>query len=326
MKNRDTRSVEIVVCYTGRRDDGRSRTPAFCSHRTARLPGGAPALPKPIQQTPIYAAAVAGDPLPDALRGLDLSRSRSAAGRAPRIAPGAGAGERARLHDSVSLPAASGRSNRRSRGRRDGAPAARHAQKRTAASPRSGRCDGLGAGSGQHILCAQNASSRAKTAAVETLVEVGGRGGSGSSVPVVADRTTWSVEQLCEFARSHRSGFRANAHRAGAGRRRVRQRKESHLHPATTRGAERDPRQARKETLAHSWRASRDAKSISATALPAPIPDREPFQFGETQALGTRAGPFAAHAEASSPAARIEFQSVPPVASLTFLEDVNRAI
>src|SRR5271170_4020105 len=104
MKIRDTRSVEIVVCYVGRRDDGRSWTPAFCSHRLARLPGGAPALSKPIQQAPIHAAAVAGDPLPDALRGLDLSRSRSAVGRASRIAPGAGAGERARFHDSVSLP------------------------------------------------------------------------------------------------------------------------------------------------------------------------------------------------------------------------------
>ena len=213
----------------------------------------------------------------------------------------------------------------RSRGRRDGAPAARHAQKRAAASPRGGRCDGLGTGSGQHVLCAAHASSRAKTAAVETLVEVGGRGGSGSSVPVVADRTTWSVERLCEFARSRRSGFRANAHRAGAGRRRVRQRKESHLHPETTRGAERDPRQARKENLAHSWSARRDAASISATALPAPIPDREPVQFGKTQALGPRAGPLAAHAEASSPAARTEFQFVPPEASLTFLKDVNRA-
>src|ERR1700687_3137316 len=215
MKIRDTRLVELVVSYIGRRRDGRSRTPAFCSHRLALLPGGAPALPKPIQQAPIHAAAVAGDPLPDALRGLDLSRSRSTAGRARRIAPGAGVGERARFHDSVSLPAASGRSNYRSRGRRDGAPAARHAQKRTAASPRSGRCDGLGAGSGQHILCAQNASSRAKTAAVETLVEVGGRRGSGSSVPVVADRTTWSVERLCEFARRDRSGLGTNTHWAG---------------------------------------------------------------------------------------------------------------
>src|ERR1700722_5376195 len=90
MKIRDTRSVEIVVRYVGRRDDGRSRTPAFCSDRAASLPGGSPALPKPIQQAPIHAAAVAGDPLPDALRGLDLSRSRSAVGRASRIAPGAG--------------------------------------------------------------------------------------------------------------------------------------------------------------------------------------------------------------------------------------------
>src|SRR5580698_6045630 len=325
MKIRDTRSVEIVVRYVGRRDDGRSRTPAFCSDRAASLPGGSPALPKPIQQAPIHAAAVAGDPLPDALRGLDLSRSRSAVGRASRIAPGAGAGERARFHDSVSLPAASGRSNYRPRGRRDGAPVARHAQKRASASPRSGRCDGLGAGSGQHILCAENASSRAKTDAVETLVEVGGRGGSGSAVPVVADCATRPVERLCEFARSGRSGFPANAHRAGAGRRRIRQRKESYLHPATTRGAERDPRQARKENLAYSWSARRDATSIPATDLPTPIADREPVQFGETQTLGSCARSFAAHTKASSPAARIEFQFVPPVASLAFLEDVNRA-
>src|SRR6202041_2270985 len=104
----------------------------------------------------------------------------------------------------------------------------------------------------------------------------------------------------------------------GAGRRRVRQRKESHLHPETTRGAERDPRQARKENLAHSWSTRPDAASLSATALPAPIPDREPFQFGKTQALGPCAGSLAAHAEASSPAARTEFQFLPPEASLTF--------
>src|SRR6202795_4407077 len=211
MKILDTRSVEIVVYYVGRRDDGRSRTPAFCSHLHASLPGGSPAVPKPIQQTPIHAATVVGHPLSDALRGLDLSRSRSAAERASRIAPGAAAGERDRFHDSLSLPAPPGRATHGRRVGRGGASAARHAQKRTAASPRGGRCDGLGAGSGQHVLCATHASSRAKTAAVETLVEMGGRGGSGSAVRVVADRTTWPVERLCEFARSRRNGFRANA-------------------------------------------------------------------------------------------------------------------
>src|SRR5882672_7461860 len=57
MKIRDTRSVEIVVCYVGRRDDGRSRTPAVRSHRPASLPGGSAALPKPIQQAPIQPTA-----------------------------------------------------------------------------------------------------------------------------------------------------------------------------------------------------------------------------------------------------------------------------
>ena len=111
----------------------------------------------------------------------------------------------------------------------------------------------------------------------------------------------------------------ANAHRAGAGRRRVRQREESHLHPATTRGAERDSRQARKENLAHTWSARRDAAGIPATALPPPRPDREPVLFGQTQTLGSCAGSLAAHADASSPAARIEFQSVSLETSPPFL-------
>jgi hypothetical protein len=69
----------------------------------------------------------------------------------------------------------------------------------------------------------------------------------------------------------------------------------------------------------------RDAASISATALSAPISDREPVQFGEAQAFGPRVRPLAADAEASSSAARIESQSVSLETSLPFLEDVNRA-
>src|ERR1019366_614572 len=117
MRIRDTRSVEIVVCYRGRRCDGRGRTPAVCSHRLASFWGGASALPKPFQQTPIQPTAVAGHSLSDALRGLDFSRSRGASGRAPRIAPDAGTGERSRLHDFVSLPQAPGRPDHRSRHR-----------------------------------------------------------------------------------------------------------------------------------------------------------------------------------------------------------------
>ena len=116
--------------------------------------------------------------------------------------------------DDVTIDRAVGETVRRLRGTR---------RTRTAARPRGGRCDGLGAGRGQHVLCAAHASSRAKTAAVETLAEVGGGGGSGSTVPAVADRAPWPVERLREFARGGPSGFRANAHRAGAGRRRIRQ-------------------------------------------------------------------------------------------------------
>ena len=187
------------------------------------------------------------------------------------------------------------------------------------------RCQGLGAGSGQHLLRAAHASSRAKTAALEALVEVGGRGGSGSAVSVVAERAPRALERLWEFACPRRSGFPANAHWSGAGRRRVRQREKSHLHPARARGAECNPGQARKENLAHPRSACPDAAGVPATPLSPPCSDRESVQFGEAQALGSRARSFAAHPDPSSPAARLEFQSVSSEASLPFLEDVNRA-
>jgi len=72
MRIRNRKFIRIGVCYGRRRCDGRSWTPALCPHRSASLSGGASALPKPLQQTPIYAAAVAGHSLLDALRRLDL--------------------------------------------------------------------------------------------------------------------------------------------------------------------------------------------------------------------------------------------------------------
>src|SRR5579875_2987214 len=117
MKIGDIRPFETVVCYRGRRCDGRSRTPALRSGRPASLPSGASALPQPFQQTPVQPTAVAGDPLPDALRGLGLSRGRGEARRTSRIAAGARTDQRARFHYVVSLLAASGRPNHRSSGR-----------------------------------------------------------------------------------------------------------------------------------------------------------------------------------------------------------------
>ena len=218
--------------------------------------------------------------------------------------------------DDVAIDRAVGETVRRLRGtRRKGRGRARVAVDAT----------GLAQEAVSTFFVRADASSRAKTAAVAALVEVGGRGGFGSAVCVVAARATRPVERLCEFGRSRRSGFRANAHRAGAGRRRIRQREESHLHPATTRGAKRDPRQARKGNLAHPQSAHRDAPSVSATPLPPPVCDRELVQFDEARTLVPRARPVAAHAEASSPTARIEFQSVSLETSPPFLEDVNRA-
>ena len=100
MRIRDRRFSEIVVCFRGRRCDGRSLTPAVCPHSPASLLGGAYSLPKPFRQTPIHSAAVAGRPLPDALRGLDLSRSRSTARQASRTAPNAVAFQRPRFRDA----------------------------------------------------------------------------------------------------------------------------------------------------------------------------------------------------------------------------------
>src|SRR5207244_323976 len=102
--------------------------------------------------------------------------------------------------------------------------------------------------------------------------EVGGRGGSGSAVPALAERATRSVERLREFARCRADGLRADAHRTGAGRRRVRQREESPLYPPAARGPERDPRQTWEEDLAGARSACPDAAGVSATALPASRP------------------------------------------------------
>src|SRR5579872_3014306 len=98
--------------------------------------------------------------------------------------------------------------------------------------------------------------------------EVGGRGGFALTVSVVANCTTLPLELLCQFASGGRSGFPANTHRFGAGRRRIRRREELHLHPATTRGAERDSRQARKENMVYSRSARRNAAGIPVTPLP----------------------------------------------------------
>jgi hypothetical protein len=64
----------------GSKRHGRVWTPGICSHRLGSGSGGAPTLSNSLQQAPIHSAAVAGHSLPDALRGLDLSRGRGAVG------------------------------------------------------------------------------------------------------------------------------------------------------------------------------------------------------------------------------------------------------
>src|SRR5712691_4605104 len=316
----------IVVCYGGRRRNGRSRTPALCSRRPRSLSGGASALPKSFQQTPIHATAVAGHSLSDALRRLDVPRSRGPAGRAPRTAPDLGTPQGARFHYSASLPAASRRPGHRSSSRRNRAPVARYAEEETAASLCGSRCHGLGAGSRQHVLCAADASSRAKTAAVAALAEMADRGGFGSAVPVVAVGPTRPLERLCESARGRRSRFARNAHRLGAGRRLIRQREESLLHARRTGSTECDSGEAREENLAPPRSASGDAAGISPTNLSPASAGREHLLGSEAETIGSCAGPQLAHAEASSPAARLSLQHLPAVGVAHCREDVNRAM
>ncbi len=190
----------------------------------------------------------------------------------------------------------------------------RPAANRPEAGAGGGGRDGPGARRGPYVFRAAEASSRAKTAAVAALAEVGGGGGSGPADSLVAARTTGPVERLRESARGRPGRCAGYAHRVGAGRRRVRQREESHLHSSRTRSAECDPRQAREENVARARSARRDAPRLSATALSPPRSGRKRLLFGEAQALGPRAGPHVAHASAPSPAARSGLQYLPAVA------------
>ena len=114
-------------------------------------------------------------------------------------------------------------------------------QGRSKASPGGGRCQRLGVGGGQPVLGAALASSRAKAVALEILAE-GGRGDRlGPAVPVGAEGTPRPLQRRREFAGGGPEGCRADAHRTGTGRRRIRQREESHLYPAATQSTECDP-------------------------------------------------------------------------------------
>ncbi len=85
------------------------------------------------------------------------------------------------------------------RGGRSRAPAARFAAPKTEACSRRRGRQRFGARRGEHVLCSAHASSRAETAAVAALAEVGGGRGFGSAVRVVATRAARSVERLREF-------------------------------------------------------------------------------------------------------------------------------
>src|SRR5258708_31960702 len=86
-------------------DDGRSRTPALCSRGAGSGHAGFASLPHALQQTSVHPAAVAGGAVPDALRRLDLSRSRDALARAPRVARRIEIARGTRLHQLLSVSA-----------------------------------------------------------------------------------------------------------------------------------------------------------------------------------------------------------------------------
>src|SRR5258708_31873791 len=88
---------------------GRSRSPALCSRGAGSGHTGFASLPHALQQTSVHPAAVAGGAVPDALRRLDLSRSRDALARAPRGARRIEISRGTRLHHLVSFSAPAGR-------------------------------------------------------------------------------------------------------------------------------------------------------------------------------------------------------------------------
>ena len=198
--------------------------------------GGAPALPKPFQQAPIHQ--------PQLLAILCLMRYEDWTFREAEVRLGEHRELRQALGlasvpdfttlyrflqrlDDQTIDRAVGETVRRLRGtRRKGRRRARVAVDAT----------GLAQGAVSTFFVRRMHHHGQKPLPWRALVEVGGRGRSGSAVPVVADCATRPLERLREFAGSRRSGFRANAHRAGAGRRRIRQRKESYLHPASSSG------------------------------------------------------------------------------------------
>jgi hypothetical protein len=103
------------------------------------------------------------------------------------------------------------------------------------------------------------------------------------------------------------------------------EKEESHIYPATTRGAKCIPRQAWEENVASAGSSPRDAGDVFATARPAAHSDRKLLFLSQTQALSLRTRSLAVHADASSSVAWIELQSVSLETSLASPEDVDRA-
>jgi len=84
------------------------------------------------------------------------------------------------------------------------------------------------------------------------------------------------------------------------------EKEESRTHPATTRGAKFDSRQAWEENVVGARSSPRDVADVSATAPPAPHSDRKSLIVGQMQALSSRIRSLAAHADAASSVAWIE--------------------
>src|SRR5260221_3500962 len=84
---------------------GRSRTPALCSRGAGSGHAGFASLPHALHQTSVHPAAVAGGAVPDALRKLDLLRSRDPLSKAPRISRRIEIARGTRLHHLVSFSA-----------------------------------------------------------------------------------------------------------------------------------------------------------------------------------------------------------------------------
>src|SRR5579884_2910253 len=96
-----------------------------------------------------------------------------------------------------------------------------------------------------------------------------GRGGLGSAVSALAARTAQPLARLWQFVCARQDRFPPGAHRAGVGRRRIRQREEPRSHPNAS--PFREEKAFGSGARSHASKTSASAPSARAELQPLPL-------------------------------------------------------